>query len=71
MPSCKAAFEVLQRLLSSIDLLFTVDALDLRRLTYVYPEPYTEKEFNWASDYMKKRGLKPEREVEYTDVVKG
>ncbi|MDP6619699.1 MAG: hypothetical protein QGG90_09755 [Nitrospinota bacterium] len=49
---------------------FTVDALDLRRLTHVYPEPYTEKEFNWASDYMKKRGLKPDREVEYTDVVK-
>ncbi len=49
---------------------FSADDLDLRRLTFVYPEPYTEKEFDWAARYMTKRGLKPERGVAYTDIVK-
>ncbi|MFQ5691684.1 MAG: ABC transporter substrate-binding protein [Nitrospinota bacterium] len=50
---------------------FSADGLNLRRLTYVYPQVYTEEEFNWAARFMAKRGLKPERDVAYADVVQG
>jgi NitT/TauT family transport system substrate-binding protein len=49
---------------------FSGEDLNLKRLTFVYPDPYTEKEFNWAADWMTSHGLKPEQRVAYTDLVR-
>ncbi|MFQ5913899.1 MAG: ABC transporter substrate-binding protein [Nitrospinota bacterium] len=49
---------------------FSAEGLTFRRLTYVYPEAYTEKEFNWAASWMMKHGLKPERNPTYAELVK-
>ena len=49
---------------------FEIRDLNLKRLDYVYPEPYTEDEFNRAAGWMTKYGLKPERAPDYSDLVK-
>ncbi|MCZ6563720.1 MAG: hypothetical protein O6948_12505, partial [Deltaproteobacteria bacterium] len=49
---------------------FEIQDLNLKRLDYVYPEPYTEEEFNRAAGWMTKYGLKPERAPVYSDLVK-
>lgn len=48
---------------------FSVKDMSLRRLTYVYPDAYTEREFNWAADWMKKHGLGTNCEPSYQDLV--
>ena len=48
---------------------FSVEDMSLRRLTYVYPDAYTEKEFKWAADWMRRHGLRPDHEPSYRDLV--
>ena len=49
---------------------FGIQDLNLKRLDYVYPEPYTEEEFNRATGWMAKYGLKPEQTPFYVDLVR-
>lgn len=44
--------------------------LNLNRLDYVYPEDYTEEEFERACNWMAGYGLKPDSRAGYSDLVK-
>ena len=49
---------------------FKPSDLNLSRLDYVYPEDYTEEEFNRARNWMAGYGLKPDSGASYQDLVK-
>ena len=49
---------------------FKPEDLNLNRLDYVYPEDYTEEEFNRAWNWMAGYGLKPDSQAAYSDLVK-
>ncbi len=49
---------------------FRFEDLNLNRLDYVYPEDYTEEEFNRARNWMAGYGLKPDSQASYSDLVK-
>ena len=49
---------------------FKPEDLNLNRLDYVYPEDYTEEEFNRARNWMAGYGLKPDSQAAYSDLVK-
>ena len=49
---------------------FKPEDLNLNRLDYVYPEDYTEEEFNRARNWMAGYGLRPDSQASYSDLVK-
>ena len=49
---------------------FKPEDLNLNRLDYVYPEDYTEEEFERARNWMAGYGLKPDSRAGYSDLVK-
>lgn len=49
---------------------FKPEDLNFHRLDYVYPEDYTEEEFERARNWMAGYGLKPDSQAGYSDLVK-